>query len=151
MFLNENPSTSLNKDVVALAIELDEQLEETKFVRDITGEYIIDCEEHSMFNSTAHVFIFLGPLLIECGFPYARDTLVASRDKSLHDAERAYLCQCLDNPRSLKLRCRDVIRNYYNLFQLHHFLESALLPSKIKEFISLKEISTLQTKRSYLI
>ena len=145
MFLNENPSTSLNKDAVALAIELDEQLEETKFVRDITGEYVIDCEEHSMFDSTAYAFNFLGPLLIECGFPYTRDTLVASRDKSLHNAEHAYLCQCLNNPRSLKLRCRDVIRNYYKRKQLNHFLESAILPSKIKEFISLKEISTLQT------
>ena len=140
--LYENPSLALNRFTVSLAISLDETYESD--VGKLHGDFIMDNEEHSCFGYRAKdcfALSFFAPLLLECGFRTERQLLVnALENKKLHDSERAYICHHLFSARSLKLRCRDVIRDYFEGRQLHKFVDTLFLPQTIKDFLLLNDI-----------
>ena len=56
------------------------------------------------------LLLYFGLLLIGSGLPVTQQLLYEGLDKSLSGVEHAYIRKCLALPRSLKLRCRDVIR-----------------------------------------
>ena len=144
LLLYRNPDMFMNKDAVEKAIELDEFVEINNamhMVKDQIGEFVLDAKEHSLFgppNSRAYALNFLGPLLIECGFPYSRDKLLTTLEEPLQEAELEYFRQCLESPRPLKLQCRDTLRKYFKKKSLHQFVQSANIPHSIKDFLLLK-------------
>ena len=110
------------------------------------------------------------PLLIEVGFKYTLADIEAvlftekelikakgelkqrvEETNRLHCIKRLapnayvseYLKQCLSTPRSLKLRCRDVLRSHYPRRQIHRLVSRVDIPVKIQDFLLLKPI--LQT------
>ena len=143
LLLNENPNPSSHSEAVKIGIQLDVYLKMPKMrdKMDLTGNYIMDGKEHSMFGhegDKSYPFNFIGPLLIECGFPYRKDILLEAMEKQLHPAEHTYIQKYLDTPRSLKLSCRDVLRKRFQGREIHKFAENITIPSAIKNFILLK-------------
>ena len=113
------------------------------------------------------VMFYTIPLLIEAGFKYTladleavlftENELIRAMDKlnqrvketgHPHYIERTepnvyvseYLKQCLSTPRSLQLRCRDVLRSHFPRRQIHRYVSSVEIPEKIKDFLLLKPI-----------
>ena len=143
--INENPDMNLNEEAVKNAIQLDVFLKMPKMrdKSDLVGEYIMDGKEHSLFRhegKKSYPLNFIGPLLIEGGFPYKRDVLRFALDKQLHPAEDAYMRDCLENPRALKLSCRDVLRKQHRGRQIHEFVQNANIPKLIKDYVLLKPL-----------
>ena len=83
-------------------------------------------------------FCFPPVLLIECSFPVTRNVLLMALDDDLHPVELDYIRTCLDRPRRLTHRCRDVIRMSFKGQTLHTFVETSEIPSKIKDFILIR-------------
>lgn len=147
LLLYENPSVSLNRTAVEQAIDLDEYFEKTtvRHVRD--GELLLDNKKHSVLGMRYDVncsLTYFGPLLIESGFPVTKTVLYKALEKSLPSAENEYFRRCLASPRSLKLLCRDLIRNYFERRKLHSFVKNTDIPNQIKDFILLKDILLTQ-------
>ena len=141
LLLYENPSKVRNSDAVKLAIELDEHLEKSTTFRKPLGEFIMDGKEHSFFgldHKEAYALNFMGPLLIECGFPVSRVVLEEALERCLHNAEHTFLRHCLFTTQSLQNVCRDVLRNHFAGRKIHMIVNSWDLPKKIKEFILLE-------------
>ena len=145
ILINENPDMVLNKDAVKTAIQLDVFLKMPKMrdKSDLVGEYVMDGKEHSLFGQEGrkgYPLNFIAPLLIESGFLCTRDVLRLALDKQLHPAEDEYMRDCLENPRALKLRCRDVLRKQHPGRQIHQFVQNANIPKLIKDFILMKPL-----------
>ena len=144
LLLQENPSVHRNKNVVKFAIERDElYMKPMKINLTRFGKYKANAEKHSLLGVSSTVddaLLYLGPLLIECGFPVTRDVLHHALEKTLHSAEHVYIRSYLDNllPRSLKLLCRDTIRKHFQRHQLNSYVDSKELPSTIKDYVLLK-------------
>ena len=51
-----------------------------------------------------------------------------------------YLQRCLSEPRSLMLRCRDVLRNHFPRRQIHRYVSVMDIPNRIRDFLLLKPI-----------
>ena len=149
----ENSSLHLNKSVVALEIRHDRmlyQLTNRYHQKNAAREYPREAEEiRRVFddreNSLAlyHDWMqdplcFPAALLIECGFPVTRDILLMALDDELHPVELDYLRMCLDGPRRLTHRCRDVIRMSFKGRSLHTYIETSGIPSKVKDFILIR-------------
>ena len=143
MLLYENPSTDKNINAVREAIILDAHFETNKGTLNWNGEFVFDAKEHTLFQSLGtdgYALNFVGPFLIECGFPVTRGTLVSAMEKPLHATEHEYIRRCLDTPRPLRLCARDALRNHFKRRQIHLFVESADLPRTIKDLILLKSL-----------
>ena len=107
------------------------------------------------------------PLLIEVGFKYTladieavlftEKELIKAKDELKQRVEETnfphcivriapnayvseYLKQCLSTPRSLKLRCRDVLRSHYPRRQIHRLVSCVDIPVMIQDFLLLKPI-----------
>ena len=143
LLIYENPSLYLNRSAVYLGLKQDTYMKAT-WKLDFTnmpGNFLLDAKMHSLYghdDAYSYALNFIGPLLIECGFPWTRDTLLNALRENLDPAELSYLRKCLDEPRSLKRSCRDVLRKNFIGQQLHTFLEASYIPSRIKDFILLK-------------
>ena len=146
LLLDENPNVNLNTTAVREAIQLDEHFEQnTCFRDDMNVQFVTDVKEHPLFGlkeSEDIALNFLGPFLIECGFPVTREDLESALDKPLHTAEHAYIRRCLEEPRPLNLCCRDVLRKHFKRRHLHQFIESLGIPKPIKDFILLRTMYT---------
>ena len=146
LLLNENLDPDLNKTAVELGLNLDKTLFKwkVKLTADICGQYVMDGKEHFLYgydDARSYHFNFVTPLLLESGFHFTRDILLKALTAPLHQAERLYIQNCLDNPRTLKLTCRDVLRKYYKGREIHSFVEkSTTIPRQIKDFILMKSI-----------
>lgn len=145
VLINENPNVELNKEAVRIGVQLDVYMKMPKMREksDLTGQYIMDGKEHSLFGHDSvhyYPFNFIGPLLIDCGFPYTRDTLLFALEKQLHPAEEQFIQNCLETPRSLKLKCRDTLRNHFKGRRIQKFVESSNIPVTIKNFILIKSV-----------
>lgn len=145
LLINENPKLELYEEAVKVGIQLDVYLKMPKMREksDLIGEYVMNAKEHSLFGFDTvdeYPFNFIGPLLIECGFPYTKDTILFALEKQLHPIEQRYMQKCLDTPRALKLSCRDVIRKTWCGRQIHKFVESPSIPLAIKEYILMKAL-----------
>ena len=145
VLLNENPKLASNTEAVKIGVQLDVYLKMPKMHDkvDLTGEYLMDGREHSLFgheDRDSYPCNFIGPLLIECGFPYTKDVLLFAMEKSLHPSEHLYIQECLETPRSLKLSCRDTLRKRYQGREIHKFVEKSNIPVAIKDFILMKSL-----------
>ena len=144
LLISLNPDTSLNTSVVLDAINLDEHFSGDTCSEsfEISRDYIMDSEEHSVFPKVNDQLNFFAPLLIESGFSYSKDVLRSALTKPLEQTEIDYFCYCLDNPRSLKLLCRDALRSHFKNRVIHKFVSAcrSIIPQKIQDFILLKYI-----------
>ena len=111
----------------------------------IEGEYIMDANEHFLFNGENFALNFILPLFIECGFPLKRnliDNILHNEEVSerLHPAETEYLIQSLECPTSLQLCCRDSLRRHFKNRQIHRYVSISTVPNQIKDFVLLKTV-----------
>ena len=145
IILQQNPSIGLNRNAANIAIELDSYLENKvmdKLYDDLSGDYIIDTGRQAVVLKPAGdgAVRYIGPVLIYCGFPATTQTLEAAFERSLPSEEQEYLRQCLEFPRALKLRCRDILRKHFRGRQIHAFMNAVDVPQRIKDFILLNDI-----------
>ena len=117
------------------------------------NRFLMDAQYHSRLVHAEEEFTlnFLVPLLSYCGVQCSANVLMSHKkslamslfifvDEYLHPAEDVYLKQMLDNPRSLKLRCRDVLRKHFQGRKIHRYAEVIDMPKPIKDFILLKPV-----------
>ena len=85
---------------------------------------------------------FQALLLIECGFPIPNFTCgyIQHMKEVLHPSKFEYIQNYIENPRPLKLGCRDVLRHHYKGRIVHQFVEKSNLPQSLKDFILLKPL-----------
>lgn len=139
----DNPVADVNTSAVEDGINLDERFAQQTDLA-ISGNYDMDATEHTCFSDEQFALNFIGPLLIECGFYYSTDTLVnAQKKRLLHHTEKEYLNYCLDNPRSLQLSCRDVLRRHFKRRAIYEFVDNSKIPKKIKDYILIKPVLSL--------
>ena len=141
LVLYENPHMNTCLLPLSWALDLDLFLE-TKFITtDFTGHYIMDSQEHTMFDheGEAHYALnFFAPCVLECGVRPTRMDLIDALSMALNPVELSYIRKYLYTPRSLQLSCRDVLRCHFKRRQIHAFVDSIDVPIFIKEFILLK-------------
>ena len=65
-----------------------------------------------------------------------------------HKVEVECLKNCVSHTRSLKLRCRDVLRSHFPKRQIHKYVNAVAMPAAIRDFLLLKPI--LRTLESYI-
>ena len=149
ILLFENPDFNGNTTLFKKCLEMDNSLENTSFGSDygLHTLLIMDCRQHAMFNhDDAQYFAlnFTAPLLIECGCPFSMEvysTLMKRYgDKALQEAEKEYICQIKTFQKPLAGICRDVLRSHFKGSQIHRFVKQNNIPSKVKDFILLKDI-----------
>ena len=138
---------NLHESVVQNYLKVDEDLfcKEIRETFVLPQMFITDAKEHLVFGhnyGSDYALEFTVPLLLECGYPATRETLEAALDRNLHPDELKYIRAYIDTPRSLKLRCRDVLKKHFKGRHLHHFVEMSPIPQSIKDFILLKTILT---------
>ena len=148
LLINENPDHETHKTAVQRGI-----------LRDLTslhtydktvvrpGNYIVDAKQHGCYgydDDDNFCLNFMGPFLMECGFPVSRQSLLDSLNRDLHPSVRAYILKYIESPMPLKVICRDTLRRHFKGRLIHRFVEQSQLPRDIKSFILLK--SLLSTK-----
>ena len=153
LLIQQNPSQNMNKSLVDTALKQDKDMKAKGRVydRSLSGKYTLDGKLHSLFghddvNSSA--LNFTGPLLIECGFVCPANTLMEALENASDPAEQDYLKKCLNEPHSLKLHCRDVLRKTFCGRQLRKFLDVAYIPNRIKNYILLKSTLVINEQSS---
>ena len=139
----ENPDLELHKAAVYLAIQEDARLQSLKRRKEmiVNGFYKTDAKEHGLFGHDGNnnfALNFMGPFLLECGFPVTRAVLLESLERPLHPAEHGFIKDFLDCPRSLKSHCRNALRNHFKGRDIHSFINTADCPEKLKEFVLLE-------------
>ena len=148
LLLYENPDTSLYPSLINSAIHLDKDKD---FMRAHINKYVLnvemfmDAKRHTWFghDTDANFALnFIGPLLLECGFPLSEDSgkLLESVSKDLHPTEVEYIRSCLEGPRKLTMICRDVLRRHFKGRKIHAFVREEVLPQELKDFILLVPI-----------
>ena len=105
----------------------------------------MDGKEHAIFghdDKASFALNFMAPLLVECGFTISTEAMrdFEKSQESLHPAQVEYLKFCLQNPRTLELCSRDVLRKHFRGRLIHKFVEGSELPQEIKDYILLKPL-----------
>ena len=154
LFIYENPSPYLNMAAVYLGLKIDHFIMNTGAdFSVIPGCFEVDGKLHSLFghdDANSQALNFIGPLLIECGFPTTKAsihehlkaeniTLDSIKAAYLQKTE-AYLQKSMDEPRALKMCCRDSLRRYFRGRSLHKFVSDAGIPNRLKDYILLKDV-----------
>ena len=135
----------LDSSVIEYCLKVDENLycEGIGENFEFPEKFISDVEEHSVYghnDGSDYALEFTAPLLLECGFTATSETLETVLEINLHPDELKYIRANIDTPRSLKLRCRDVLRKHFKGRHLHQFVDISPIPQKIKDYILLKTI-----------
>ena len=102
-----------------------------------------DMEEHGMYGHEGDynfALNFIGPLLIECGYPIKEKLVYDFLSECLHPSVERYLKNSMDTPRSLKVCCRNVLRQTFRGKTLHKFVENPIIPGSIRDYVLLKPI-----------
>lgn len=153
LLIKENPDITLHQRVVHRGIKRDAESPARQInavPHDMALEYIADVKEHGLFgydNEDTFALNFLGPFLMECGFPANRpdlEQLLCQYNKSpynLHPAEVAYIQRYIETPRSLVVICRDSLRKHFGGRKIHKFVEHTGCPQKIKDIILITQIT----------
>ena len=136
LLICENPDVELNRSAFKAAIKLDKRFERDGIEFSIEGNYILDARKRCMISGDEFCEkVYLGPLLIECGFHHDQDVIQGIRfDKTV----KKYINFCSSNPRSLKLSCRDTLRHHFKRHDLHKYVNNVLMPEGIRDFILIK-------------
>ena len=139
VLIQENPNFELNKNVVRLGVKLDIMLARKSFkTLKMKGEYVCDGVEHFLYDENKLALNFMGPYLIESGFRTKAPIYNYEEEQILHPEGLAYLKRYFDTPRSLMLRCRDVLRQRFPGRTLHSYLDKQQVPRRIKDFVLIK-------------
>ena len=148
LLINENPDHETHKTVVKTALCQDSASLHTYDKTVVKpGNYIVDAKKHGRYgydDADNFCLNFMGPFLMECGFPVSRQSLLDSLNRDLHPSVRAYILKYIEAPMPLKVICRDTLRRHFNGRLIHRFVEQSQLPRDIKSFILLKRL--LSTK-----
>ena len=144
LLIYENPDIEQLRSAVHLGLQQDSRLKALRYVpSDFAGNYHMDAREHGLFEDNdpdGFVYNFMGPFLIECGFPFTSSLLRQCLDKQLHSTELDYLQQCLVSPRRLTLSCRDSLRKHFKGHKIHKYLDITECPQSVKDFILIKRL-----------
>ena len=150
VLIYENSSLEMNNEAVSLGIsreskQRDESVRIGKEHRlHYPGKLLLDARMHPYYghdDSTNFALNFIGPLLIECGYPVDRGVLEAALGlESLHPSEREYYQNTLDNPRPLQFQCRDALRKHFKGRGIHNFVKYENIPKHIGDMILLRPI-----------
>ena len=136
LLICENPDVELNRSAFKAAIKLDERFERDGIAFSIEGNYILDARKRCMISGDEFCEkVYLGPLLIECGFHYDQDVL---QGIGFDETVKKCINFCSSNPRSLKLSCRDTLRRHFKRHDLHKYVNNVLMPEGIRDFILIK-------------
>ena len=148
ILIYENSNTKLNISAVKLGFVYDSAIQKMNYVTvsNIQGSYITDGKKHAKCghdDAATFALNFMGPLLIECGYPVTRAELtgpIENKAEPLLPAVHEYIQQCLDFPKPLILQCRDMLRCHFKGRQIHKFVKNTGIPKHIGDFILLKPI-----------
>ena len=145
LLVYENPDLEFHKTAVYHGIQEDARRQSLKHKKEmiVNGTYKTDAKEHGLFGhdgNSSFALNFIGPFLLECGFPVSRDVLLESLERPLHPAEHGFIKDFLDCPRSLKSHCRNALRNYFKGRDIYNFITTAGCPEKLKEFVLLETV-----------
>lgn len=152
LYIYENPDLESNKAATKYAVEADGtfyECEESESPADIdyplTGEYLLDGQEHILLRQSDSEGIFLNfivPLLLECGFasPKQSSETLEYTCRFLHPGEQVYIQNFLEMPRSLKWSCRKALRKHFKGRNIHKLVERSALPRSLKDYILLKPL-----------
>ena len=146
LLINENPDHASHKTAVERALGRD-LLSLRTYNKTIVkhGNYIVDAKQHGCYgydDDDNFCLNFMGPFLMECGFPVPRQSLIDSLNGDLHPSVRAYILKYIETPMPLKVICRDTLRRHFKGRLIHGFSEQSHLPRDIKSFILLKSLLT---------
>ena len=148
LLINENPDHETHKVAVMWGL-LRDSASTQKYDKTVVkrGNYIVDAKQHGRYgydDDDDFCLNFMGPFLMECGFPVPRQSLLHSLNGDLHPSVRAYILKYIESPMPLKVICRDTLRRHFKGRLIHRVVEQSQLPRDIKSFILLK--SLLSTK-----
>ena len=148
LLINENPDHETHKTAVMRGL-LRDSASLQKYDKTVVkhGNYIVDAKQHDCYgydDDDNFCLNFMGPFLMECGFPVPRQSLFDSLNRDLHPSVRAYILKYIESPMPLKVICRDTLRRHFKGRLIHRFVEQSQLPRDIKSFILLKRL--LSTK-----
>ena len=147
--INANPNLEKNGTVVPLEFSKDAELliGSNKHRKSVTGTYQTDCKEHGRFGHKGDNFVlnFSAPFFTECGFPVTREKLEENLRKavvhpSIHNYIKQYIEKNFDNPRTLMIQCRDLMRKHFKGKALHRYLENSDAPKSVKDFVLMKHL-----------
>ena len=132
-------SIKFSNSMIGLAAIIDEKINNMTSCPLIELDYLImDGMIHSFAGQNDHdsfALNFIAPLLIEYGVPFTRKELDSIQIESLHPMEQDYLRHCASNPRTLMLRCRDVLRQAFPGGRIRELLGVSNVPKEVKDFI----------------
>ena len=149
LLINENPDHASHKTAVQQGLWRDLASLQAYDTTVRRGNYIVDAKQHGRYgydDDDDFCLNFMGPFLMECGFPVSRQSLIDSLNRDLHTSVRAYILKYIESPMPLKNMCRDTLRRHFKGRLIHRFVEHSQLPRDIKSLILLK--SLLSTKSS---
>ena len=132
-------SMKFSNSMIGLSAIIDEKVNNMTSCPLIELDYLtMDGMIHSFAGQNDHdsfALNFIAPLLIEYGVPFTRKELDSIQIESLHPMEQEYLQHCASNPRTLMLRCRDVLRQAFPGGRIRELLGVSNVPKEVKDFI----------------
>ena len=143
LLINENPETNMHKTVVSLGLENAFISKDHSLITVMAGEYYTDAKQHGLHgfdDGDSFCLNFIGPYLMECGFPISRNNLMASLNAELHPSVRLYIQNYLESSRPLKMICRNVLRKNFKGSTVHEYMTLLKCPLGIKDFVLLKPL-----------
>ena len=147
LLIDENPDHKTHKTVVERALWRDSAALQKYYTTVKRGNYIVDAKQHGRYgydDDDNFCLNFMGPLLMKCGFPVPRQSLIHSLNGDQHPSVRAYILKYIESPMPLKVICRDTLRRHFKGRLIYRLAEQSQCPRDIKSFILLK--SLLSTK-----
>ena len=135
----KSESVKMPSSMIGLATTIDEKINNmTRTHLTEVDSLIMDGATHSFVgqNDADSVALnFIAPLLIHYGVPCCRKELDGFQFATLHPMEQEYLRNCTRNPRTLMLRCRDVLRQTFIGGRIREVLGESNVPRELKSFI----------------
>ena len=144
LLINENPDHETHKTAVMRGLWRDSAALQ-KYDKTVVkhGNYIVDAKQHGRYgydDDDNFCLNFMGPFLMECGFPVSRQSLIDSLNGDLHPSVRAYILKYIESPMPLKVICRDTLRRHFKGRLIHRFAEQSHCPRAIKNFLLLNSL-----------
>ena len=100
----------------------------------------MDGQKHFLFgheNPDDLALNFIVPFLLECDFPFESDVFQC---RNLHLHEKEYIKRHMSISRSLKVCCRDSLRQHFQGRKIHQFVEQSKLPRSVEDYPLLRPL-----------
>ena len=128
LLIDENPDHETHKTAVMRGLWRDSTALQTYYTTVKCGNYIVDAKQHGRYgydDDDNFCLNFMGPFLMECGFPVSRQSLLDSLNRDLHPFVRAYILKYIESPMPLKVICRDTLRRHFKGRLIHRLAEQS--------------------------